>query len=977
MKRKKELKSWNSIGTIQKSVQEKNKEIIRTNDIYIPSIQAKDIFLGLRLHDKNGNPLIKKYIATLDYSKEQVKLKEVFQAVYPKKRMITPLYDSKNQIIKLFCDSVISVDYKYSVKEWNQKKLYDKEGKKHKAYIKYGYEADISIDKFHDCVAKVGDNVVGILVEEEIQELSEDVFCPFLYSKQENCYKIKDSNNKTMWYLTEEKELALDCETMRILSYEHGFDYNGIHYIRWKRATGASRKGSCLFIDEMLYPLMREWERMGIPVTNQKYLDLAGEEAYIALTLSGCQTKEIIHINKDEILVVDEKTDSFISNCIGVSNTEDGLIAEKKEVTITNNLFDGESLIEAELCHGYGMSLLRERWCKTCAFATRIQDFFHDKGITKVSQLNGFTLAKDIKQIKLILNPTCIKFLKFNSNIEDWLNQIDGDFYVIKHEHETGFFDNQLVQAHYQLLNTLQLSEEETKQLLQPSFDYINAINTDVTIFQHYIAMKYKEKYEMSTVETTMDSLLNVSDKAFHSKYCKKIKKDIRKSFRKNLTCGHILIHGNYSVLFGNPLHYLYHAIGEFDSCKELNGNQCMTINKNFGKEPVVLCRSPHVAVGNLALLENVYVKEIDQYFALSDNIVCINAIGENIMERLSSCDYDSDQAIITNEKIVVQATKKNYDKFGVPTSLVKPKASNKYYYTMQDLAKLDNITKRQSATIGEIINFSQVLQSFMWDNINHKNVCLVEDLVKDCAILDIMSCICIDSAKKDYSNINLSVELNKLRDKYRVWIENEDGKITKPTFFKQIEQRKNYDKSDDRYRYYDTTMCYVNRLMDEFRCQECEENTYTLADILTIQIPCEKDRIAKSQIVDMLQKAEHTKRVLVAISKKKQENWYQEYQFEKNAYMEYVKSRKINVTTAYKIIRLLDSNHKKIRQVKQLVTEAILNHDIITSLVGAVENEYYEIVPIHQEITVADYILYGIPYKKVLKNPPIILKTA
>lgn len=264
MKRNKEIKSWKPIGKTQKTIKEKNKEIFKTGDIYIPSIQAKDIYLGLKLHDKNGNPLRKKYLATLDYSKEQVKLKEVFQKVYPMKNITKQLYDSNNQIIKLFCDSVISVAYKYAVKEWNQKKLYDEEGSKHIAYVKYGH--DVILKDFHDCVARVGNKIVGIIVGEKIQEKQDDVYSPFFYSVEHNYYGIKDSKNQLMWYLTEEEEVFLNCETMRILTYKNGFDYNGIHYRRWKRATGAGRKGICLFIDENLYPLMREWELMGIEV---------------------------------------------------------------------------------------------------------------------------------------------------------------------------------------------------------------------------------------------------------------------------------------------------------------------------------------------------------------------------------------------------------------------------------------------------------------------------------------------------------------------------------------------------------------------------------------------------------------------------------------------------------------------------------------------------------------------------------------
>lgn len=971
MRRKRTMRSWKIVGKISDGVKRENENKLLTDKLFVPSIQAKDIFIGqankkgLILHNSNDEILPRKYNATLDYSMEQVKLREVFSYLNSDSPWSIPLYDSQNKIIKLFSSHVMSINFDYNVKTWNRVNLYDKDGK-HKAYVKYG--CSITIDDFKDCIAVKEGKVIGVIVGETVMDITDKIYTPF-YITPDKKYNLEDSYNKNMYEIYEEEELDLNSSNMRKILYNKGFDYNGIHYRRYKRASGASRKGKCLFIDTKLYLQMREWELMNLKVNNNS-IDLAGEEAYISLTLSGCN-QEIIHINKDEILIVDEKIDSFRSHCIGVFNENNALFAEEKDVDINNNLFDGEALIESNLCNGYGkygMCLLREQMCKTAAFATRIQKFFADRNITAVSQLNGFTLATDIRQIKLILNPTCIKYLKFDKSaqkFENWLNTIKGDFYVVKHEH-TSFFNNKLVHAHYQLINTLELSYSKMEELLKPSFDYLNKVNTDPIVFKNHINIHINmDDSDLNCM--TLDKLLKINDKAYYSSYCKGIKEKIRKSLRKSLKNGHVLIHGNYSVLFGNPLHYLYHAIGEYDKCNEFTGAQCMTVNKNFKNEKVVLCRSPHVAAGNLTLLDNVYVSEIDEYFVLTDNIICLNAIGENILERLSGADYDSDSAIITNEKIIVDAAEKNYDKFGVPTNLVKPNGTNEYHYTMDDLSRLDSSIMEQSSQIGEIINFSQVLQSLMWDQIHNSD--LVSNLIKDCAILDVMSCICIDSAKKDYSNIDLKEELEKLQTKYKKWLVNKEGHVTKPTFFKQIDELKNYKKDQDRYKYYNTSMCHLVKIVNKFRCDSVEED-YTLADILTINIPCRKDNISKNQIKDIIQSALESKRIINKIMEKKNENFYEDYLTTVNTFYEYVFSLKINVTTAYKIIRLLDTNNPNIKMIKRLITTAIFNHDIIKSLIGFIDNDYHELEQISDsEITVADYIFYGIGYKKIFKR--------
>jgi len=57
---------------------------------------------------------------------------------------------------------------------------------------------------------------------------------------------------------------------------------------------------------------------------------------------------------------------------------------------------------------------------------------------------------------------------------------------------------------------------------------------------------------------------------------------------------------------------------------------------------------------------------DIWTYFNLGKNIVCINVIGENIQQRLNSCDYDSDAMLVTDDKMLVEALRdtKSISKF-------------------------------------------------------------------------------------------------------------------------------------------------------------------------------------------------------------------------------------------------------------------------------------------------------------------------
>ena len=95
-----------------------------------------------------------------------------------------------------------------------------------------------------------------------------------------------------------------------------------------------------------------------------------------------------------------------------------GLTAIEEETEIENVIWDGEALLDVSEFEraGYsdkGMMLLRNRFFKTCAFNTNLQKWFKDNGITTVGQLAGYTTARKVEDIKLVITESSLKYLKF------------------------------------------------------------------------------------------------------------------------------------------------------------------------------------------------------------------------------------------------------------------------------------------------------------------------------------------------------------------------------------------------------------------------------------------------------------------------------------------------------------------------------------------------------------------------------------
>lgn len=607
--------------------------------IFIPSIDAKDLYLsnnyiknvpyGYKLTKKDGTDNFRKYINSFDYSLDLIELRDVAKQVYGRKDSLSFIFKGKE-----YSSKIINVTFKYAVKEFNKtaKNTYVRNGYNLRDYsLENGYAIDIDENGIKTLVA--------IKIDEPFYNSIDTALLPPYFSCS------YDEDNVTYTYkLTGSIKTIKSAKDLRKWCYGNGFICNGISYCRFKRSSGSARVGKCLFIDRRLYPDMHKSEQCGLDVKDGDDLDIAAFEAYISLPTSSII--DTINIRPENFLVVDDWESVFNEDAVCTDLGEDGwLKTEEKNMRISNSIWDGQSLIDISLMDKYsdkGMLLLRNKFFKSCCFNTNIQKFFKDNNITEISQLNGQTIATDIKDIKIITTPSSIKFFKFG-NLNTWLENIYPYFGVVKYDKDTHYFNGRMVQAHYQLLNTLQLSQDELQSVVQDGLDYINLLNTDVDVMRYHL--KFKENDNLEATDNIMKNkneiiykLLNYDCNFNQTKVYYDFKKDLCRSYVKNMKKGHILLDGTYATLFGNPYEMLLQSIGKFEGSSILESGTVH--NTRYEYDTTILgSRSPHVTIGNILLTKNVACETIDKYFNLTPNIICINAINENILERLSGAD--------------------------------------------------------------------------------------------------------------------------------------------------------------------------------------------------------------------------------------------------------------------------------------------------------------------------------------------------
>ncbi|MGL5689349.1 MAG: hypothetical protein ACRDD8_00905, partial [Bacteroidales bacterium] len=609
---------------------------------------------------------------------------------------------------------------------------------------------------------------------------------------------------------------------------------------------------------------------------------------------------------------------------------------------------------------GKGMLLLRNRFFKSCCFNANIQEFFKDNNITEVSQLNGKTLATDISQIKLITTPSSIKYLKFGS-FDSYMSQLESTFGIVKYDKGTHFFNGELVQTHYQLLNTLMFSKEETENMLEDSLEYIRLLKQDLSVMRFQLKMNINNDIEVRGLSTTNDfiyTMLQTNDKIRNTSMFSKFRIDMINSYVKNIRSGHILIKGNYSVLMGNGLEMLKSSIGKFEGNSEFGIDEVINMRFKEGEE-LLGVRSPHITMGNLWMVKNVRNEEYLKYFNLSDQIICINSINNNVLERLNGADFDSDSIMLTNDRILVNKCKENYDKFLVPTSLVE---STKAIRLNNDWHRYDLDKKTSVNKIGEIVNLSQVLNSLLWERMKRGED--YGDIYSDICKLAIMSCIEIDRAKKEFV-VDNNKELRWLREKYK-----EDIK-EKPSFFFYLPDKMGLYESEDKedkikrkdfkHREYDTTMDYLQEIMTRRirKIRAPKESKITISDLLVGSdvVPLRlADKSQVKRVITMCEKLKSDSALIWMDQTKSQKDKYFESLDLKEKFIEEIKKINFSLYTLKKIMNDTKSNIQR----KMLSTLFIAHKEKVSKLI---KEEKQSISFIEKDEVNPELFIYGIGF--------------
>lgn len=613
------------------------------------------------------------------------------------------------------------------------------------------------IDNFNNIIKNINKN--ENISEEEKKEQSDKI--NFLINRAND---------------NQHKYIKKSAHELRELFYTEGVDINYktynkkgevikedlIHYKMLYRTPGKAKKGSCMFINEQLYNVARNFLYMGIqlPEKNAPIVEIGAYSSLITSTIVGK-----VKIEPEQILVLNDVDSFFKTNIISIETDENKhCIAKKMEnYKLKNTLFDGQALIDTSIFPdwGDGYILLRHHMCKMAAFHSNIELFMRehfkdDYETAYVTDMWGNSVK--VSDIKLITTDNAMKWLKFDKSFEywaDWVRQNDCMFGVVKTAHQSKLGEVQRMS--YQMINALDM--DIMPQVVQCSIDYINALKTDDDVFLNYL----RDNKNFSNDFEVLIALVEQDRDFLRSEYFRDRKKNIIQAYVMNFKNGKIIQNADNLVIVGSPYAMLLHSVGEdpFDDdtfVTEEGTIHCYTERFEDG-EYLAEFRSPFNSKNNMGYLHNIYNYKLKKYFNFGKQIIAINMINTDFQDRNNGSDQDSDSLYVTNQKDIVDYAKYCYLNYLTIVNNI-PKEKNSYDNTLLNFAKIDNNLSDAQAAIGESSNLAQICLTYTYNAKNEEEQIKYETYV---CVLSVLAQVAIDNAKRRF-DIDLTKEIDKIK---------------------------------------------------------------------------------------------------------------------------------------------------------------------------------------------------------------------
>lgn len=445
-----------------------------------------------------------------------------------------------------------------------------------------------------------------------------------------------------------------------------GFTFNGKEYVRLLGTTGGVKKNTVLFVRKDLH------EDLVIKIDNgrdkTKPIIPAKFEAYRALVATQSHP---VSMPKGVIVVKDIQT-TFKDEVIYVDGSQGGrpICEYRKDFEVTLNANDGYGLCTPELMRRWSLEVqetednldtyfcggmcLRNSFLKGMVFPFDLVKFAEEVAHTyEIEDIWGYT--HDIRNVELVLTESMLKLWNAYYSIEQYLSNCEQNGYTFSICKVNDRVLDDTRTLNYQYLQSYNLSDEDIKELCQPTVDWItNALCREYEATLDFLGALDREVTEgdLDYVQALKTNKEMLKDPFVFYKVARLLKKII-----KNAKIGKLRCEGNYQIIGIDPYSLAQGMFGMKITGILKKGEVYSSYWMEKGVKEIVLYRSPMTSHNNIRKVTVSDSEECKKWFKYMRNVMMLNS-WDTITMALNGADSDGDTVFSTNNAVLLRNTK-------------------------------------------------------------------------------------------------------------------------------------------------------------------------------------------------------------------------------------------------------------------------------------------------------------------------------
>lgn len=442
-----------------------------------------------------------------------------------------------------------------------------------------------------------------------------------------------------------------------------GFSINGIQYQRLLGTNGGVKNETIVFISD------RHAEEIKKRIDNGRNMDKemvpAKLEAYKALTCSASIPVSMPH----GILVVSDCETEFLSDIIYLNDEADGepVMEERMQVPVQLNESDGYGLMLPSLAKRWSNELeldylvsgvnTRFSWEKGMVFTFDFLDFA-EKVAGSYMVKDAWGNDVDIRNVELILTTSMLKLWDSYDSCEDYVRNCLANGYTFGIAKTCPKELEQERKLNYQFIQSYDLSDDDIEELIRPTMNEIkDVLYADPVKTVLFLKGAGMNEDNIGRLDNDFAKALMIEPKMIDDPYVQNCIYQMIKNRINEAKVGVLKVHGNYSIVCGDPFSLCQHIFGLevtglLKAGEIYNGYWCKQ-----AADKLACFRAPMTCHNNIRLVYPHRSEKAEYWYRYMTTCTLFNS-WDTAAHALNGMDKDGDLVMLTDNKVLVENLK-------------------------------------------------------------------------------------------------------------------------------------------------------------------------------------------------------------------------------------------------------------------------------------------------------------------------------